>query len=97
VSGLNLVVTNACIRRGDALVKTDIGIAAGRIAVLAPSLSADAPVIDAGGCLVVPGLVETHIHLDKTCILDRCTASEGSVAEAVREMPAAAARWRSAW
>jgi cytosine deaminase len=79
------VVTNACIRREDTLVKTDIGIAAGRIAVLAPSLSADAPVIDAGGCLVVPGLVETHIHLDKTCILDRCTASEGSVAEAVRE------------
>jgi len=40
---------------------------------------------------VVGGLVETHIHLDKTCILDRCPASEGSVAEAVRLTSAAKA------
>jgi len=62
----------------------DVGVAAGRIAAIAPRLKADAPVIPAHGCLLVPGLVETHVHLDKTCILDRCPASEGSVAEAVR-------------
>jgi cytosine deaminase len=39
--------------------------------------------------LVVPGLIETHLHLDKTCILDRCRAEEGTLAEAVRETAAA--------
>lgn len=63
----------------------DIGVASGRIVAVAPTLTCDAPEIDADGMLVVPGLVETHIHLDKTCILDRCAAAEGSVAEAVRE------------
>ncbi len=37
----------------------------------------------------MPGLIETHIHLDKTCILDRCRIQEGTVAEAVRETAAA--------
>ena len=36
----------------------------------------------------MPGLIETHIHLDKTCILDRCRIEEGTVAEAVRETAA---------
>ena len=62
----------------------DVGVAAGRIAAVAPRLQADAQAIPANGCLLVPGLVETHVHLDKTCILDRCPASEGSVTEAVR-------------
>jgi cytosine deaminase len=82
---LDLIVANAGILRDGAVVTTDIGIAAGRIAALEPSLNADARVVDAAGCLVIPGLVETHIHLDKTCILDRCVAAEGSVAEAIRE------------
>ena len=67
----------------------DVGIAAGRIAAIAATLPVEAPVIPAGGCLLTPGLVETHVHLDKTCILDRCTAAEGSVAEAVRLTSAA--------
>lgn len=55
----------------------DIGIEAGRIAAIAPGLRAGregaAEEIDAGGRLVAPGLIETHIHLDKSRILDRCT------------------------
>ncbi len=45
--------------------------------------------MDAAGRLLLGGLVETHVHLDKTCILDRCPAAEGSVAEAVRLTSAA--------
>jgi cytosine/adenosine deaminase-related metal-dependent hydrolase len=37
----------------------------------------------AGGRLVVPGFVETHLYLDKTCVLDRCRIVEGTVAEPV--------------
>jgi cytosine deaminase len=66
----------------------DIGIERGCIAAIAPALTADAPAIDLAGRLVAPGLVETHIHLDKTCIMDRCTAEQGTVAEAVAQTAA---------
>jgi len=38
---------------------TDIGIAAGRIAVIAPDLAAEGETIDLGGRLVSPGFVDT--------------------------------------
>ena len=79
----------ACILDGAALRPCDIGIAAGRIAAIEPTLPGDGPEIDARHSLVVPGLIETHIHLDKTCILDRCRVEEGTLAEAVRETAAA--------
>ena len=81
---LDLILRDARLAdRSDAL---DIGIADGRIVVLAPGLSGDGRTIDLGGRLAVPGLVETHIHLDKTCILDRCTIREGTVQEAIAEV-----------
>ena len=57
--------------------------------MIASALDVDAPQLKAAGQLVVPGLIETHIHLDKTCILDRCRVEEGTVAEAVSETAAA--------
>jgi cytosine/creatinine deaminase len=65
----------------------DIGIAQGKIAAIAPGLAvADAGVIEpeAGG-LIVRGFVETHIHLDKSCIIERCSIREGSLKEAIAE------------
>ena len=48
----------------------DIGIAGGRITTIgedtAPSLSNRVPILDIGGDLVLPGLVDGHMHLDKT-------------------------------
>ncbi len=86
---MDLVVRNATIVDAGSLRRVDIGIDGTRIVAIAPALSADAPVLDADGCLVVPGLVETHIHLDKSCIVDRCRIEEGTLAEAVRETAAA--------
>jgi cytosine deaminase len=67
----------------------DVGIAGGRIVAIEPSLAADGREIDIGGRLVSPGLIETHIHLDKSCILDRCKAETGDLDEAIREVAAA--------
>jgi len=67
----------------------DIAIERGRIAAVGIGLAADGPEIDLGGRLVAPALVETHIHLDKTCIMGRCTAEQGTVAEAVAQTAAA--------
>jgi cytosine deaminase len=82
---MDLIVREARILRDGELLNVDIGIQGGAIAAIAASLSADGPELKAEDCLVVPGLIETHIHLDKTCILDRCRIEEGTVAEAVRE------------
>ncbi len=51
----------------------DIGFTKDRIAAIEPKLVADSPSYDAQGCLCCGGLVETHIHLDKSRIVDRCT------------------------
>ena len=64
---------------------TDIGIAGGRIAAVAPGLAADGEIIDLGGRLVSPGFVETYIHLDKSCILDRVKSEKGDIEEAIAE------------
>ncbi len=50
----------------------DIGIKDGRIVVIELGLAAEGEELDLGGRMVSPGLVETHIHLDKSRILDRC-------------------------
>ena len=65
----------------------DIGIAHGKIAAIAPQLAATdaARIEEAGGGLIVPGFVETHIHLDKSCIIERCNLDEGSLKEAIAE------------
>ena len=86
---MDLIIRNARLLQGDELRVVDIGIRGGTIAAIEQTLPAEAQELDAGGCLLVPGLIETHIHLDKTCILDRCRIEEGTVAEAVRETAAA--------
>lgn len=87
---MDLILRNArCLGAEDRLA--DIGIAGGRIAVIAPDLAAEGETIDLGGRLVSPGFVETHIHLDKSCILDRCKFERGDVAEAVAEVAKAKA------
>jgi len=86
---MDLVVRNARILQHGELCTVDIGIQGTAIAAITPALDADAPQLDAAGCLVVPGLIETHIHLDKTCILERCRIEQGTVVEAVSETAAA--------
>jgi cytosine deaminase len=63
----------------------DIGVHAGRIVAIERELKTDAPEESANGRLVVPGFIETHIHLDKSCILERCRIAQGTLAEAVSE------------
>jgi cytosine deaminase len=86
---MDLVIRDARILQQGELRTVDIGIQGTAIVVVSSALTADAPELKAAGCLVVPGLIETHIHLDKTCILDRCRIEEGTVAEAVRQTAAA--------
>lgn len=81
----DLILRNAAVvdREG----RVDIGIKAGRFAAIEAGLPANgAPEQDCGGRLVVPGFVETHIHLDKSCLLGRCNCELGSLDEAIAEV-----------
>ena len=52
---------------------TDIGVKGGKIAAIAPKLGGAAKEeMKGGNRLVCSGFVETHIHLEKACILGRC-------------------------
>ncbi|MGM8886515.1 amidohydrolase family protein [Psychrobacter sp. 1U2] len=44
-----------------------------------------AAIYDAQGNFVCGGFHESHIHLDKACILDRCTIEQGDLEEAIEE------------
>ena len=83
---MDLILRNARIagHEGNALV--DIGIEGGRIAAIESMLSAEAQQIDVGGNLVGPGFIETHIHLDKSCILERCRSEEGHLEDAIGQV-----------
>ena len=67
----------------------DIAIAGGRIVEIAERISADAPAEDVGGRLVIAGFVESHIHLDKSRILERCDSERGTLEEAIASVAAA--------
>jgi cytosine deaminase len=82
---MDLILRNARLPAENAGV-LDIGIAGGRIAAIAPRIEADADALDVRGRLVAPGFVETHIHLDKSCILDRCAMVRGDLGEAIAEV-----------
>lgn len=49
--------------------------------------------LDLEGKLLLPGLIETHIHLDKACIMQRCQLQAGTLAEAVQQTRAAKAEF----
>jgi len=75
---VDLIVRNARLSDRPAGELIDIGIEGGRIIAIERGLAAEAAVYDAKGCLACPGLIETHIHLDKSRIIDRCAPQERS-------------------
>src|SRR5215208_7595462 len=82
---MDLILRNARLIGAEQEI-ADIGILGGKIATIEQSLAAEGETIDLAGRLVSSGLIETHIHLDKSCILDRCKAEKGDLEEAIGEV-----------
>lgn len=83
----DLIFRNALLRSSAAPV--DIGVNGGRIVAIEPQLTCEglaceAVEVEVDGRLALPGFVDTHIHLDKACLLGRCGHDHGSVSEAIR-------------
>ncbi|MEQ8335296.1 amidohydrolase family protein [Nisaea sp.] len=64
----------------------DIGVDGGKIAAIGGDLPDGDRTFDLEGRLLLPGFVETHMHLDKSCILHRCSSEKGDLAEAISEV-----------
>lgn len=80
---MELILRHAVMHDG---ARVDIGIDAGKVVAIAASLQAVGPEIDLQHRLVLPGFVETHLHLDKSCILERCHIEHGTLQEAISEV-----------
>jgi cytosine/creatinine deaminase len=84
---LDLILRNA--RIAGEIGSVDIGVAGGRIAAIEPHIAGVAREEELDGRLVVSGFVESHIHLDKSCILDRCSSERRNLQHAIKEVAAA--------
>lgn len=91
---MDMIITNARLTDYEDLV--DIRVKDGHIHSIEsrksiPSKNQDdaedsaKTIYDAQGNFVCSGFYESHIHLDKACILDRCSIEEGDLDEAVAE------------
>ena len=69
---MDLIVRNVRLADRPSAEPVDIGVADGKIVAIKRGLTGAAEAYDAGGRLGCAGLIETHIHLDKSRIIDRC-------------------------
>lgn len=80
---MDILVKNVVIDDTNELV--DIGIDNGIFKRIGKELDVDAKrIIDGYGRVVIPGLVESHIHLDKALIADRLPNKSGTLQEALK-------------
>jgi cytosine deaminase len=73
---MDLIIRNARLADRSSVELSDIGVRNGRIVAIERALAAEAEIYDAEGRLACPGLIESHIHLDKSRIMERCAPQE---------------------
>jgi cytosine/creatinine deaminase len=78
----DLLLRGARLTDRDGLV--DVAVAGQRIVGIDTTARPARESIDVGGRLVTPGLVESHIHLDKALLGDRVVSTAGTLEEAIR-------------
>ncbi|HWU63633.1 MAG TPA: amidohydrolase family protein [Ensifer sp.] len=90
----DLVIRNVRTEDGGPLL--DIAVSDGRILKMAQGIRCEAvETYEGEGAFAFAGFIDSHIHLDKACILDRCKICEGTLPEAVRETARAKAGFQT--
>ena len=59
------IIRNGTVVTASDTFQCDVGIVGGRIAALATELTDAAEIIDATGLYVMPGGIDSHVHLDQ--------------------------------
>ncbi len=91
---VDALITGARAPAGDG--RLSLGIVGERIAYLGDGHGVNArQVIDAAGCLLLPGLIEPHAHLDKTYSFGALPAGAASQQGALRDAIGAMARQKA--
>jgi cytosine deaminase len=85
---MDLIVRNVRLAHRPDAEPVDIGVAQGKIAAIARGLAGESQIYDAGGRLACAGLIETHIHLDKSRIIDRAPPETGREINPMRQVAA---------
>jgi cytosine deaminase len=85
---VDLIIRNARLADRPLSEPQDIGVAGGKIVAIESGLAAAAETYDAAGRLACAGLIETHIHLDKSRIIDRCPPETGRAISPMKQVAA---------
>jgi len=80
----DLIVANGTVVTSAGLAPLDVHVSGGRITHVGPGPDAPERTIDASGLLVLPGMVDTHIHLMDPGATDREDFPTGTAAAAAR-------------
>ncbi|SEK52292.1 cytosine deaminase [Carnobacterium iners] len=79
---MDILLKNVRLNDGESL--KDVAIEDGRITAIEENMTAIAErVIDADGRVLIPGFIESHLHLDKALIADRKPNNSGTLKEAI--------------
>ena len=63
MAGFDLIVSGGTVVWGSGRQRLDVGVRGGRIVALGEDLGRDAErVVEAGGCYVLPGAIDAHVH-----------------------------------
>src|SRR5262249_51916495 len=82
---MDLILRSARLVEADRRT-TDIGIENGKIVAIQPELAAQGETIDLGGRRVPSGFGQTHIHLRKSCIPDRCPSDRRTLQRGIGQV-----------
>ena len=91
------IIRNGTVVTASDIFRCDVGISGGRITALADDLG-DAPeIIDATGLLVMPGGIDSHVHLDQvgTHFRVKAVAVHGEVCRRVSMSDQAGQDWQT--
>ncbi|WP_034549815.1 amidohydrolase family protein [Carnobacterium funditum] len=79
---MDILLKNVLLNDGESL--KDVAIQDGKITAIEEAITESAKrVIDAKGRVLLPGFVESHLHLDKALIADRKPNNSGTLKEAI--------------
>lgn len=79
---MDLIFRNT--RIDDSAELTDVGVDGGKIVEIKSGIAATAKEdIDAAGRVLIPGLIESHLHLEKAYVMDRKPNRSGTLMEAI--------------
>jgi cytosine deaminase len=85
---MDLILRNVRLAHRPEAGAVDIGVAGGKIVAIEKGLAAAAEIYDAGGRVACGGLIETHIHLDKSRIIDRAPPETGRKISPMKQVAA---------